>query len=227
MKNRGKIRVVSLFGVIMSLVAISILPDKIPIHFGISGKADSWGSRYFLIFFVIIYAILEGIFELGLTRVQKDIEKEDKDETAQKKKNLIKNLSFTGILTVTILLMTEVVYIIIAYRSGNSNEGLKQSGIVKATIMILSAFMLLLGNYMPKCKRNQFIGIRTRWSLKSNENWNKMQKAGGILLIITGVINLVFACFLNEYVLVIMFLTTITLVLMAVLLFPLFAERRK
>ncbi len=59
------------------------------------------------------------------------------------------------------------------------------------TLFFLGLLAILLGNYMPKCKPNHTIGIRTRWALSNEENWNathrfggKVQVAGGLLLMI-------------------------------------------
>ena len=40
---------------------------------------------------------------------------------------------------------------------------------------------------MPKLKLNSVIGLRTKWSMSSEGAWRKSQRAGGIVLMITGV----------------------------------------
>ena len=45
-----------------------------------------------------------------------------------------------------------------------------------------------LGNVMPKLKRNSLMGLRTKWSLSSDEAWRKSQRFGGITLAVTGIL---------------------------------------
>ena len=45
---------------------------------------------------------------------------------------------------------------------------------------------IVLGNYMSKIKPNWFMGIRTPWTLESEEVWNKTHRLGGKLFILMG-----------------------------------------
>lgn len=54
-------------------------PTQIPTHYGISGKADVWGNKEYLIFSYIVYMILAGSLcyiyyrpEVGNPRISKD-----------------------------------------------------------------------------------------------------------------------------------------------------------
>ena len=45
-----------------------------------------------------------------------------------------------------------------------------------------------LGLVMPKLRRNSLMGLRTKWSLSSDEAWEKSQRFGGKSLAVTGVL---------------------------------------
>ncbi|WP_424682974.1 SdpI family protein [Frateuria sp. YIM B11624] len=49
------------------------------------------------------------------------------------------------------------------------------------TILLLAvgAFFMVAGNYMGKLRRNFFIGIRTPWTLTSDEVWERTHRLGG------------------------------------------------
>ena len=55
----------------------------------------------------------------------------------------------------------------------------------------VAVMIILMGNYMPKCKQNYVMGIKTPWALNDEENWNKTHRLGGYVWIIGGVIMLV------------------------------------
>jgi uncharacterized membrane protein len=51
-------------------------------------------------------------------------------------------------------------------------------------LFLLMALLLgLLGNYMPKLKPSPVIGIRTPWTLRSEEVWVKTHRFGGALMV--------------------------------------------
>ena len=47
--------------------------------------------------------------------------------------------------------------------------------------------MVVIGNLMPKLRKNSMIGLRTKWSMKNDTVWKKCQKIGGISFIIGGI----------------------------------------
>ena len=51
--------------------------------------------------------------------------------------------------------------------------------------------MILLGNYLPKCRQNYTIGIKVPWTLNSERNWNMTHRFAGYLWVITGVVSLI------------------------------------
>ena len=62
---------------------------------------------------------------------------------------------------------------------------------IKINPMILVALLLgltfiIIGNYLPKCKQNFTIGIKVRWTLANEENWNATHRLSGKLWVIGG-----------------------------------------
>lgn len=52
----------------------------------------------------------------------------------------------------------------------------------------LGIALIIIGNIMPKLKKNSIIGIRTTGSMKNEITWKKSQKFGGIAMMITGAV---------------------------------------
>lgn len=64
---------------------------------------------------------------------------------------------------------------------------------VDATSVILSLMGILfivIGNYLPKVKQNHTIGIKIRWTLKNEENWNVTHRFAGKLWFTGGIVML-------------------------------------
>jgi uncharacterized membrane protein len=53
---------------------------------------------------------------------------------------------------------------------------------------IAGVLYMALGLVIPRVKRNALVGIRTPWSLASDENWARTQRVGGYAMVIGGVL---------------------------------------
>jgi len=47
---------------------------------------------------------------------------------------------------------------------------------------------IFLGNLLPKVPKNYFIGIRTPWTLSSEDIWQRTHRLGGWCFVISGVL---------------------------------------
>ena len=48
--------------------------------------------------------------------------------------------------------------------------------------------LVVLGNIMPKARRNSLFGLRTPWSMSSDAVWQKSQRFGGISSVAVGLL---------------------------------------
>ena len=67
--------------------------------------------------------------------------------------------------------------------------------LIAAFFFFFGVMFLVLGNYMPKIRQNHTLGIRVKWTLASEENWNathrfagKVWVAGGLLCMVCALI---------------------------------------
>jgi len=61
----------------------------------------------------------------------------------------------------------------------------------------MAGLWFLLGYILPRLKRNWFIGIRTPWTLSSEEVWDRTHQVGGRLFKLSGLIALIGLAFPN------------------------------
>ncbi len=79
---------------------------------------------------------------------------------------------------------------------------------------LLGVMLIVTGNYMPKAVQNRSFGIKIRWTLASEENWNATHRFAGKLWVILGAVVLIFA-FLPEIAFLIAFFTTVLISIVA------------
>lgn len=163
--------------VAVSLAAFSYLPDKIPVHYGYNYQVNRWGSKYEVLIVAAMSPVI-GYFTLALAKIASKQEKYGKNN---------ENITiFTGLFT---LFLFNAINAFILYAALNKIENLSDVplDISRLVFGIIGVFMIVMGNYMPKLRRNSFIGLRTRWSRKNDTVWKKCQRIGGISFIIGGV----------------------------------------
>ena len=65
--------------------------------------------------------------------------------------------------------------------------------------LLLGFMFIIIGNYLPKCKQNFTLGIKIKWTLENEENWNKTHRFAGKVWFIGGFIMLLTAFLTIEY----------------------------
>ena len=69
------------------------------------------------------------------------------------------------------------------------NLGLKLN-ISAITFALMGVMFIVIGNYMPKMRQNPTLGIKIRWTLDSEANWNATHRFAGKLWTVIGVVML-------------------------------------
>lgn len=61
-------------------------------------------------------------------------------------------------------------------------------------LLVFGLMFAVIGNYMPKTRRNSTIGIKVSWALASDENWNATHRFGGRCWFVGGILTMLAAC---------------------------------
>ncbi|MBP6301630.1 MAG: SdpI family protein, partial [Lactococcus sp.] len=56
------------------------------------------------------------------------------------------------------------------------------------TMVTVGIIFILLGNYIPKTSQNRVAGFRFPMTLSNPDNWQKTNRLGGMMLVISGII---------------------------------------
>jgi uncharacterized membrane protein len=159
--NKGVIAL-SFLPALITLFVYRYLPERIPMHWGISGEIDRWGSRTGVWLFPAIIIFLALIIQLA-------------PKIDPRKENYKKFDKIYHILCYTIVLVFTVIYLatlVLAF----APDSFRIEMIIKLVFGIL---FIMLGNFMPKIKHNYFIGMRMPWTLDDEEVWNKTHRMAG------------------------------------------------
>ena len=153
------------------LWALPRLPEQVPVHWNLAGEADGFGARW-------PHAILLTLVGLACWAALLVLPLADP---------LRRNYArFPGTLKLfrwLVPLMTVALHVAVTLSS--LGVPLDSGTAVRA---IVAAVFVVLGNSMGKLRHNWFVGIRTPWTLASEEVWTRTHRlaapiwvAGGLL----------------------------------------------
>lgn len=209
MKNKKLLTALYIILMLLPLIAVVVaypfLPDQIPAHYGMDNQVTRWGNKSEAFIFPIItlfFGFFMYIAAIGAA------EQEKKGNGTGKNNSTITFIA--GILSIIVF---DILTLYFLYADFHRVENLNDVpfSLTKILFGILGIALIILGNIMPKLKRNSLIGLRTSWSLKNDVVWKKSQRFCGILFMLSGIVILIF-CFLLEGTL----LTVLSLILLIV-----------
>lgn len=144
-------------------------PEQVPIHWNMAGEVDNYGSRATGAF--LFPAIILGVYLLFLLLPYIDPKKE----------------RYTQFRKVYHVFKAFIIFFLVTIYFVASLNALGYKIPVELWVPVLVGLLfIIIGNYMSKIKSNWFIGIRTPWTLSSEEVWNKTHRLGGKVFILGG-----------------------------------------
>jgi len=158
-----------LLPMVVGLLLWNRLPEQVPIHWNIEGEVDGWGSRAMLVFFLPLFMIaIQWICIFATAADPKNKQQADKP----------------------IRLVLWLVPVISLITHGATYAAALGLTVEMQHLMLpmLGIVFILIGNYLPKCRRNYTIGIKIPWTLHDDENWTKTHRLAGILWTVGGVL---------------------------------------
>lgn len=165
-----------LFIIILVPLAIALflypqLPAKIPSHWGINGNIDGYSSKPFAVWFFPFLNL--GIYFLLILVPRIDPRRENYSRFggAYRIIRIFLTVFLSGLYFVTILV--------------GLGYAIKVDLLIKLSVALM---FLVLGNIMGKFQHNYFVGIKTPWTLASEEVWRKTHRLSGKLWVGTGAV---------------------------------------
>ncbi len=164
--------IITLMPMVAGILMWDKLPDVLTTHWGADGVADGTGSKAFAVFGIpLIMLVLHWVCIIA---------------TSADRNNQGSNRKMFRV----VLWLIPVISIFINAVSYIASFGIKTEEIdIKLIAMLLIGVLLIvIGNYLPKCKRNSTMGIKLSWTLANDENWNRTHRLGGKVWMLGGLI---------------------------------------
>ena len=147
------------------------LPEQIPTHWNVDGEVDDFTAKPWGVIVMPAIAALSWAF---MKLIQIVSPRGFRTDTFKGVVNVFQVVlvAFLSIVAVSVLL--EAIGV--------------DTHINNAVVLGTGLMFVVLGNYMGKVRKNFFIGIRTPWTLASDEVWARTHRLGGWLFVAGGII---------------------------------------
>ena len=154
--------VVILLPMLFGLVMWKQLPATMVSHWGADGVADGTETKGFMVFGLpLILLALHWLMLLAETFLQKNKPQNSKIMAIQ-----------YVIIPVVSLVVNGFIYSVALEKDWN---------LFALIPVLVGVLFMYIGNYLPKTTRNRTMGIKLRWTMGNDENWNKTHRLGGQL----------------------------------------------
>lgn len=163
---------------LFSIAVYSRLPERVPVHWGISGDADRYGSRIEGAF--LIPAMMIAIFLIMQWLPSRD----------PRYANILKFRSaYDTVVAATVAFLGSVHVLALGSSLGWRVD------MTTVVLVGVGALFMLLGNLLPLARSNFIFGIRTPWTLSSDRVWTRSHRIGGYAMVAGGLLTIVSAFF--------------------------------
>lgn len=143
--------------------------ELVPTHWGIDGQPDAYGSKTMGLLSLPGIAVLIVVLLALVPRLD------------PRRRNLAQSQKAYTAVWASILTFMALLHI------GMVLETLGRQGIVGILIPIATGILfIIIGNYLSKVRSTFTFGIRTPWTLTSEESWRKTHRLGGRLFMLLG-----------------------------------------
>lgn len=148
-----------------------VLPDPVPTHWNMQGEVDGymakpWGVFAGPLLILGMWAVLRVVPFVSPRGFRME--------------------SFFSVYRVLVLAIVSLMVLVIcaALLAAAGHE----FGFVGLVTGLLGILFIVLGNYMGKVRQNFFVGIRTPWTLASEEVWQRTHRLAAWLFVIAGAV---------------------------------------
>ena len=189
------VSVLFLLSLFFYILSLQILPDTIPLQYGINNSITAWGSKNMLCVFLILEVMIIAIF-IGTGYLYEKMSGNEKEVIKAKKNRHILNIICLFVLVLeNVLFLYTIIYsyyvTVLKYTE------------ISISIMTLSCFLIgilfiFLGVIVRKTKKNYLVGIRNKSAMQSDITWKKAQNISSYIFVIGGCMLIIMNIFIPE-----------------------------
>lgn len=170
MKTRSILIPLAAVSFVLTASAWFFLPGQIPIHWSASGEVDTWGDRANILWIAAL-PLAMALFLRLIPRIDPRRDAYRRHAEAWESLSLVLCLGLMALGWVTV--------------AAGMGLAIASGTLIK---LVLGLLLAGLGNSLGRLKPNWFFGIRTPWTLASEESWRLTHRRGGFVFVGLGLL---------------------------------------
>ena len=173
MRTKLRIEVVqwAIIGAMFLLAAVvwPSAPDRIPVHWGLSGEPDRYGGK--IEGLLLIPLITLGVYLMMLLLPKLD----------PRRANYALFEGAYGVLRLSTVVFLALIYgLILLWVRGFELD------VAVVVPVLVGGLLVVIGNLLGKIRPNWFVGVKTPWTLSSSRSWVKTRRMAGWTFVLLG-----------------------------------------
>ena len=188
-------RMIAAFCLFVTLLVLRELPAEIPVHFDFVGNITRWGSKYELLILPVILLSVSFGSRFLLLHFHREAEQAESDK---EKQAAAANAKVLGMVILSQTVILSCIQGLLLY---NTVLALRRESFLstvageKLMTVLCGTLLLVLGDILPKCRRNGMVGFRLSWTKYNDLTWQKSNRFAGMMLVAAGALGIVSTVF--------------------------------
>jgi uncharacterized membrane protein len=176
MKTRWLGLLFAVLAIAFSAAVFPRLPDQVPTHFNFQGEPDDWTARRFAAFAMPLFAALMTVMFNLLPKI------------SPRRQNLDRfNDTYWTIANLVVAFMCVLHVFVLGRALGWPVD------VTTATLLCVGIMFMVMGNVLPRTRSNWWMGIRTPWTMESENVWRATHRLAGKTFMLGGAITVIAA----------------------------------
>lgn len=189
--------IIAILATVGTIVVIQFLPESVPMHYDYQGNVDRMGSRWENLAVIGVVWIFAIVWEITIRVKMAALKKCTEDKKCEELKNNIFVFSIIGMVSTLFFTAMAAVYVIKPLFDANPSAGTSFDS-TKYMNILFGIMFVVLGNYLPKTRRNSLVGFRTSWTMYNDVTWAICNRFAGKAFMAGGLALVIISIFVNE-----------------------------
>ena len=184
-------RMIAAFCLFVTLLVLRELPAEIPVHFDFVGNITRWGSKYELLILPVILLSVSFGSRFLLLHFHREAEQAESDK---EKQAAAANAKVLGMVILSQTVILSCIQGLLLYNTVLALRGesfLSTFAGEKLMTILCGSLLLMLGDILPKCRRNGMVGFRLSWTKYNDLTWQKSNRFAGMMLVAAGALGII------------------------------------
>ncbi len=195
---------ISMLSLILTALALQFMPDSVPMHYNSAGEIDRWGSKYENLIFPVIILVMSLFWHALISYYEKKAGKTSIEKESAEALSNAKVIKIVGVAMASMFTVMQGFLLYSAYTEANTGATNAYIDIGKVSCILIGIVLMILGNFMPKTKKNRLVGVRVSWSMYNDITWMKSNRFGAVAMVIAGALIIVTTVFVQAMIATVM-----------------------